>query len=93
MTAGRAMPEIVAAMMRPEFYPEHPARVEFRQTHISWVFLADGAVYKVKKPVRYSFLDASHLERRHFLCREEVRLNSILAPDVYQGVVSVVRGP
>lgn len=91
--AGGTMPEIVAAMMRPEFYPEHPARVEFRQTHISWVFLADGTVYKVKKPVRFPFLDASHLGRRHFFCREEVRLNSILAPDVYLGVVPIVRVP
>jgi uncharacterized protein len=84
------MPPLVAAMMRPEFYPQPPARVEFRQTHISWVFLAGGAVYKVKKPVRYAFLDASRLERRHFFCREEVRLNSVLAPDVYQAVVPII---
>jgi aminoglycoside phosphotransferase family enzyme/predicted kinase len=77
-------------MMRAEFYPEHPARVEFRQTHISWVFLAGGTVYKVKKPVRFSFLDASALERRRFFCNEEVRLNSVLAPDVYLGVVPIV---
>jgi uncharacterized protein len=92
-SARPSMPALVAAMMRPEFYPEPPARVEFRQTHISWVFLAGSTVYKVKKPVRYSFLDASRLERRHFLCREEVRLNSVLAPDVYQGVVPIISEP
>ncbi len=89
----RAMPALVAAMMRPEFYPQPPARVEFRQTHISWVFLAGSEVYKVKKPVRYPFLDALSLERRQFFCREEVRLNSVLAPDVYRGVVPIISEP
>jgi aminoglycoside phosphotransferase family enzyme/predicted kinase len=91
-SATGAMPALVAAMMRPEFYPEPPAVVEFRQTHISWVFLAGRTVYKVKKPVHFSFLDASRLERRRFFCREEVRLNSVLAPDVYQGVVPIISG-
>jgi uncharacterized protein len=89
-TAER-LPALVAAMMRPEFYPERPARVELRQTHISYVFLAGDAVYKIKKPVHFAFLDASRLARRHFLCNEEVRLNRRLAPDVYAGVHPIVR--
>ncbi len=87
--AGR-FPALVAAMMRSEFYPERPARVEFRQTHISCVFLAGDSVYKIKKPVRFTFLDASNLSRRHVLCLEEVRLNRRLAPEVYLGVHSIV---
>ena len=50
-------PGVVAAMMRPEIYRDHPRSIESRQTHISYVFLAGDYVYKIKKPVRFSFLD------------------------------------
>lgn len=76
-------------MLRPEMYAHRPAGVELVQTHISYVFLAGDEVYKVKKPVRFSFLDFSTLERRRYFCHEEVRLNRRLAPDVYLGVVAI----
>jgi aminoglycoside phosphotransferase family enzyme/predicted kinase len=77
-------------MRRPDFYPDHPAQIDFKQTHMSWVFLAGSEVYKVKKPVTYAFADAATLNSRHFLCREEVRLNRRLAPGTYLGVVPIV---
>lgn len=61
------------------------------QTHISVVFLAGAEVYKLKKPVRFSFLDYSTLPLRRHYCHEEVRLNRRLAPTVYLGVVPVLR--
>ena len=61
------------------------------QTHISYVLLAGEHVYKVKKPVRFSFLDFSTPERRRHFCHEEVRLNRRLAADVYHGVVGICR--
>jgi uncharacterized protein len=79
------------AMMRPSFYPNSPARVEARQTHMSHVFLAGEYVYKIKKPVHFDFADCSTLETRYMLCREEVRLNRRLAPEVYLGVAPIVR--
>ena len=78
-------PSLVEAMQKEEFYPHHPAEVRMVQTHISWVFLADELVYKVKKPVNYGFLDFSTLEKRLFYCREEVRLNSRLSKEIYLG--------
>jgi aminoglycoside phosphotransferase family enzyme/predicted kinase len=81
---------LIEAMRRPDFYPDHPAEVEFKQTHMSWVFLAGGEVYKVKKPVTYAFADAATLKSRYFLCCEEVRLNRRLAPGTYLGVVPIV---
>ncbi len=89
--AGRSLPDFVAAMLRPEFYPDRPTEVKLVQTHISYVLLAGTEVYKIKKPVRFSFLDFSTLERRHWFCREEVRLNRRLAPEVYRGVVAICR--
>ena len=62
---------------------------QLMETHISWVLLQGAFAYKIKKPVRFDFLDSASLTRRHFLCQEEVRLNRRLAPDLYLGVVPV----
>ena len=61
------------------------------QTHISAVFLAGDEVYKLKKPVHFSFLDYSTRDLRRHYCEEEVRLNHRLAPTVYLGVVPVLQ--
>jgi aminoglycoside phosphotransferase family enzyme/predicted kinase len=82
---------LVAAMARPDFYPERPSTVELRQTHISYVFLAGEHVYKIKKAVRFPFMDCTKLETRRHFCFEEVRLNRRLAPDIYAGVVPIMR--
>ncbi|MGD0291581.1 MAG: AAA family ATPase [Candidatus Binataceae bacterium] len=85
---------LIEAMMEPDFYPDRPSRIEVKQTHMSYVFLAGEYVYKVKKPVRFNFADCSTLAMRYELCREEVRLNRRLAPEVYLGVIPIVRvGP
>jgi hypothetical protein len=78
-------------MTEPGFYPHRPASVELRQTHISYVFLAGEYVYKIKKPVRFAFLDYSTLEKRRHFCREELRLNRRLAPRIYLAVVPIAR--
>jgi aminoglycoside phosphotransferase family enzyme/predicted kinase len=83
--------ELVAAMMKPEFYPEKPADVVHKETHISHVFLAGDRVYKVKKAVQFSFLDYSSLEQRLHFLREELRLNRRLAPSVYLAIAPIVR--
>lgn len=56
---------------------------------MSWLFLTDTRVWKLKKPVRYEYLDFSTPEARRRNCEEEVRLNRRLAPDVYLGVSSL----
>ena len=53
--------------------------VEVVETHISWVFLADRDVWKVKKPVALGFLDFSTPQKRRVACEAEVRLNRRLA--------------
>jgi aminoglycoside phosphotransferase family enzyme/predicted kinase len=80
---------LIADLSRTEAYPVPVSHVEVLQTHISVVFLAGEYVYKVKKPVRLSFLDFSSLELRREFCDAEVRLNRRLAPDVYLGVVPI----
>lgn len=79
---------LLAALSRPGFFPATgPVRV--RETHISWVFLTRDRAYKLKKPLVLSFLDYGTPERRHEMCREEVRLNRRLAPDIYLGVRAI----
>jgi aminoglycoside phosphotransferase family enzyme/predicted kinase len=82
---------LIQALSQPSAYPLPVADVTVRQTHISAVFLAGPFAYKVKKPVNPGFLDFSTLDKRYHYCKEEVRLNRRLAPDVYLGVVPVVR--
>ncbi len=82
---------IVRALEDPGFYPHRPAGIEHVQTHISHVFLVGPYVYKLKKAVRFPFLDFGTAERRRHFCTEEVRLNRRLCPSVYLGVVPITR--
>jgi aminoglycoside phosphotransferase family enzyme/predicted kinase len=59
------------------------------ETHVSWVFLTGRHAYKVKKPVKLPFVDFSTLALRHRYCREELRVNRRLAPDLYLAVVPI----
>lgn len=63
--------------------------VETIETHMSWLFVAGEQVLKLKKPVRYPFLDFSTPAARETSCREEVRLNARLAPGVYRGLMAL----
>lgn len=65
------------------------APAELFETHISWVLVAGPAAYKIKKAVRFGFLDFSTLAARRHFCHEELRLNRRLAPQLYQDVVAV----
>lgn len=77
----------VAFLSRAAAYAHCPRVVERRETHMSWVFLAGERVYKLKKPVRFPYLDYSTMERREAACRAELALNRRLAADVYLEVV------
>lgn len=77
----------VAFLSRPAAYPDSPVRVETIETHMSWLFLTDRHVYKLKKPVHHDYLDFRKPGARRFYCEEEVRLNRRLAEGVYLGVV------
>lgn len=65
----------------------HPTEdIKLKETHISWVILTDDYVYKIKKPVKFDFVDFSTLEKRKYYCEQEVKLNRRLAPSMYLGV-------
>ncbi len=70
-------------------WPHSVASLRCIETHTSWVFLTGDYAYKIKKPVNFGFLDFSTLDRRLHCCREELRLNRRLAPDLYLDVVAI----
>jgi aminoglycoside phosphotransferase family enzyme len=74
--------------------PTHgTATVERIDTHSAIVFLAGQRAYKLKRAVRFDYLDFSTAERRSAMCDAEVRLNRRTAPDIYRGVVPITREP
>jgi aminoglycoside phosphotransferase family enzyme/predicted kinase len=81
------------ALCDVEAYPHQPDSVELHETHISWVFLAGDTAYKVKKPVRFPFLDYSSPARRRELCHAEIELGRRFAPSVYRDVVAITPRP
>lgn len=83
----------VRFLRSPGAYDPRPVGVSVVETHMALVFLTDREVYKLKKPVKYPFLDFSTLDAREADCRDEVRLNRRLSPDVYLGVVALTLEP
>jgi aminoglycoside phosphotransferase family enzyme len=79
----------VAKLKQIATYPDNPSSVDVVETHMSWVFLTDRYAYKLKKPVRYDFLDYSTLRARRHNCDNELHLNRRLAPDVYLAIVAL----
>jgi len=78
-------------MTHPAFYPHRVSNLQRRDTHISVVFLTGEFVYKLKKPIDFSFLDYTGLDARHKMCELEVKLNQRLSRGVYLGVVELRR--
>lgn len=79
----------IESLLREDAFPHPVSRLELRETRLSWVILTGAFAYKIKKPVRLEFVDASTLERRHELCEAELRLNRRLAADLYVDVVPI----
>ncbi len=78
-----SLPRHLCALLEPQAYPHPVGEVQLIETHISWVLLAGEFAYKIKRPVRYAFIDLRDPERRRFLCEEELRLNRRFAPELY----------
>lgn len=70
-------------------FPDTCKNSSLTETHISWVLLTDNYAFKIKRPVKFSFLDFSTLEKRKFFCNKELELNSRLAPEMYIRVIPI----
>lgn len=84
------LPSTVKALLKSQAYPHRPQQIELVQTQMSFIFLTGEYVYKIKKPVNLGYLDYTTLEKRHFFCQQELKLNRRLCPGTYLAVVPVV---
>jgi aminoglycoside phosphotransferase family enzyme/adenylate kinase family enzyme len=83
----------VAFLGDPLSYGGGIERVERIETHISLVFLAGEYAYKLKRAVRFPYLDFTTVERRRVACEAELALNRRTAPAIYREVRGLVRRP
>ena len=66
-------------------------KVQRIDTHAASVFLAGNRALKIKRAVRFPFLDYSTLEKRNEACEAEIAVNAPYAPEIYLGVVAITR--
>ncbi len=85
-------PEQIYTLINNGSLPGSSRNPSLKETHISWIILTGEFAYKIKRPVKYSFLDFSTLEKRKYYCYEELRLNKRLAPEMYLKVLPVKAG-
>lgn len=83
--------EQIIKMKEECLFPDSCKNSTFSETHISWIVLTDQYAFKMKRPVKLSFLDFSTIEKRKFYCLQEVKLNKRLAPDMYIGVIPITK--
>lgn len=81
--------EVAAFLAAPETHGGAP--VTRFDTHGAMVFVAGGLAYKVKRAVRFAYMDFSTLARRRAACEKEVAINRRTAPELYLGVRPVLR--
>ncbi len=83
--------DLIEFLARPKTYGSGIVAVERIDTHSAIVFLAGEHAYKLKRAVKFPFLDFSTMARRHAACENEVRVNRRTALDIYLGVVPLTR--
>ncbi len=83
--------EVIAFLSDGQAFGLPDLSVERIDTHAAIVFLIGGRAYKLKRAVRYSFLDFSTVEKRHRVLEAEYRLNIRTAPDLYRRLVAITR--
>lgn len=90
--ADSSQDEVLAFLTDPQSYGATGAKEVRRiDTHAATVFLAGDRVLKIKRAVRFPFLDFSTLDKRKTACAAELAVNAPYAPEIYRGVVAVTR--
>jgi uncharacterized protein len=86
---GDCQREVFAFMSDPATYGGMPARRI--DTHSAAVFLGGDRAFKIKRAVRYPFLDFSTLAQRKAACEAELEINRVFAPGLYLRVIPITR--
>ena len=70
-----ALPPLIQSLLSPSRYPHPVDTVRWMETHGAWVLLAGDHAYKIKKAVRFPFMDFGTLALRRAACETELRVN------------------
>jgi aminoglycoside phosphotransferase family enzyme/predicted kinase len=89
--AAKTQQDVLAFLADPAAYGGGTEKVRRIDTHAASVFLAGNRALKLKRAVRFPFLDFSTLEKRKRACDAEIEVNRRLAPKLYRGVVAITR--
>jgi hypothetical protein len=87
--AGTSQQAVIDFLERPATHGG--AAVKRIDTHAATVFLAGNRALKIKRAVRFPFLDYSTLERRQAACAAEIEVNRPYAPAIYRRAVAITR--
>ncbi len=82
--------EVIAFLSEADAHPGGEP-VEVVQTHGAIIFLSGDVALKIKRAVRYDYMDLSTLDLREKMIRRELELNQPIAPDIYKTVFPVTR--
>jgi uncharacterized protein len=83
--------DVIDFLSRPSSYGAAVERVDIVETHVSQVFLAGDRAYKLKRAIKFPYLDFSTAEQRRIACQAELALNRRTAPDLYLEVRALTR--
>ena len=83
--------DVIDFLSRPSSYGAAVERVDIIETHVSQVFLAGDRAYKLKRAIKFPYLDFSTAEQRRIACESELALNRRTAPDLYLEVRALTR--
>ncbi|TVR84331.1 MAG: hypothetical protein EA405_01870 [Rhodospirillales bacterium] len=83
--------EVIGFLSRPGTYGGSVDHVDVIETHASVIFLAGDRAYKLKRAVKFPYLDYSTADQRRRFCQAELRINKRTAPDIYLAVLPVSR--
>src|SRR5580700_4483711 len=89
--AAKVQEDVLAFLADPAAYGGGAEKVRRIDTHAASVFLAGDRALKVKRAVRFPFLDFSTLDKRKAACDAELAVNAPYAPEIYRGVVAITR--
>ncbi|NKB57659.1 MAG: AAA family ATPase [Alphaproteobacteria bacterium] len=90
-TEAETQRDVIAFLLRPESYGRAKAPVTRIDTHISVIFLVGDRAYKMKRTIRFPYLDYGTVDRRRHFCELELAVNRRTAPSLYRRVMSVTR--
>jgi aminoglycoside phosphotransferase family enzyme/adenylate kinase family enzyme len=83
--------DVIAFLSDPASYARRPSSVDRIETHGALVFLAGDEVFKIKRAVKFSYMDFSMLDLRRRASQREIEINRPGAPEIYLGLLCITR--